>query len=614
MIKAPLTSRTMILGLFLLVLAGVMGCDSLFINDGDESAGISPRGGYYYFVDNETNALLMLDRNLNVLRSWDLSRLVGDTRFQGITFDGEYLWLSVAGSFDLLYQVDASTDSLIILRSFDAPPIGRGTIRDISWDGTYLWAVNSGSETFAIPPTLYKLDPADGTILEEHVLPTAEPRALAAVGANADPYGGGAPPGLYVADVDLDSIYKFRTDKAIFEGAFHAPIPPRGESYVFPVAISFDGVGFWVINSSSTGDHLFLLDVDGLVEARVEIPYVTPGPMVWATYDVRQARPPRVDGVIPNTGTRGSLQTVAVTGADFRPGAGLQVSFGADITVTDIVFINGNRLEVEIDIDAGAAFGTRDVTVTNPDGQSSVGAAMFTILSVDPLAGFLWLCDPDSDSLYKIRIIDTTIVQTWSTLGVAPGGSAQGLTFDGTNIWMCVGGTDDQLLKLDTDGATLSALQSFTAPPNAAGIARELTFDGEFLWTANSETDQVYKQDTTSGAIVDSIPTPGDEIRGVVWVNGDLYCNDRTLDSVYLWNPGSSTWSAVFPTPVPPNGDESNRYSTGMCWDGVNFWIANSTFEFDYMFQVSIDGTVLRTYECPNRGDAQPSGLAFTQD
>ena len=224
------------------------------------------------------------------------------------------------------------------------------------------------------------------------------------------------------------------------------------------------------------------------------------------------------------------------------------------------------------------------------------------------------MADPNVDSLYKIRIIDTTIVQSWSTLGVAPGGSAQGLAFDGAHIWLCAGGSDDRIIKLNTDGATLSTISSITAPPDAQGIAREIAFDGQHMWAANSETDQVYELDTLTGDILDSIPAPAVEIRGIVFVNGVLYSNDRTTDSVYVYNFGSSSWSPVFPTPVPPGGDDGNRYSTGMCWDGVNFWIVNSTYEFDYMFQVSTDGAVLRTYEVPGRGDAQPSALTFTQD
>ncbi|MCB2229648.1 hypothetical protein KQH82_02955 [bacterium] len=587
----------------------------MFTGDGDEDHGISSRGGYFYFIDNESNALLMLDRNLAVTKSWPLGPLGNDTRFQGVTSDGEKLWLSVAGSEDMIYQVDGSQDTLVVTRSFEAPPEARGTIRDLAWGGGALWAVNSGSETFEIPPTLYKLNPTTGAVEAEYPLPGPEPRGMTYVTENANAYGTGSPIGFYIADVDLDSIYSFRTDKMQFGSGFKCPIPPRGESYVFPVGLSWDGADFWMINSSSAGDHLYRLSVDGRELDRVEIPWVTPGPVVWASHDIRAAGPPTVMGVAPNTSMRGSLLTVVVTGSGFRPGASLTVDFGTGIAVTDVLFVDDTRLEVEIQVAGDAEFGARDVTVTNPDGQSAVGAGMFTISNINPLDGYIWLTDPAVDSLYKIRISDTTVVQAWSVLGVAGGGSPQGLAYDGEHMWLCAGGTDDLLIKLNTSGASLGVLHSITAPPNAAGIAREIAFDADGnIWTANSETDYIYQQDTATGAILDSIATPGDEIRGIEWVNGELYSTDRTTDSVYVWNDGLSTWTPVFGTPVPSTGTESNRYATGMCWDGVNFWIVNSTYEFDYYWQVNTEGTVLLEYEVPYRGDAQPSGLEFTQE
>ncbi len=612
--RASITKKAALICLILTTLILLSSCNSLFVDDGDVNQGISPQGGYFYTLDNEAYAVRMLDANLRLVKSWSLSGLASDTRFQGLTHDGEYLWLSVAGSADMLYQVNATGDSLVVVRSFDAPPAGSGTVRDISWDGTHLWALNSGSETYATPATLYKLDPVDGSIVEEYVLPSAEPRALAWVGDNANAYGSGAARGIYIADVDLDSVYCFRTDKMLFSGAFVSPTPPRGESYIFPVGLCFDGVAFWLINSSSAGDHLYRLDDNGAELERIEFPYATPGPVVWAAADIRVAGPPTLEGVSPNAGSRGATMTVTVTGSGFVPGPQLNAAFGAGIAVNQVVFVDGNTLEVDIEIAADAEFGERDVTVTNPDGKSVVAESLFVVLSIDPLAGYLWLLDSNADSLFKIRIIDTTIVQSWSVTDVAPGGSPQGLAFDGTSLWLSAGGSDDQVLELNTSGATLSAVTSHVAPPDAEGIVRDMAFDGEHLWVANSGTSHIYQLDRSSGAILDSIPTPSGEARGIAYADGSLYCNDRSIDSVFVYDFGAEAWTAVFASPTPPGGTTSNRYGTGMSWDGVNFWLVNSTYAYDYLFQVSVDGTVLRTYEVPNRGDATPTGLAFTQD
>ena len=174
------------LGLAIVALLSVSSCDRLFVDDGDDSVGITELGGYFYCLDNTDYTLKMLDHNLRVLKSWPLTPLASATSFQGITFDGDNLWVSVAGSTDLIFRLDASSYSLVVLNSFDAPPTARGTIRDLAWDGSNLWAINSGSETYLIPPTIYKLNPTDGAIIEEYPLPGPEPRGLGYVGPNGD--------------------------------------------------------------------------------------------------------------------------------------------------------------------------------------------------------------------------------------------------------------------------------------------------------------------------------------------------------------------------------------------------------------------------------------------
>ena len=42
--------------------------------------------------------------------------------------------------------------------------------------------------------------------------------------------------------------------------------------------------------------------------------------------------------------------------------------------------------------------------------------------------------------------------------------------------------------------------------------------------------------------------------------------------------------------------------------------MCNSSFEYDYIFQIAPDGTVLSTVEVPDRGTAQPTGIVFTRN
>ncbi len=86
---------------------------------------------------------------------------------------------------------------------------------------------------------------------------------------------------------------------------------------------------------------------------------------------------PMVEGCDPNSGNSNQKLTVRVTGSGFASGA--TVSFGDRVNVQGVTFVNGGQLlEVQIKIHRRAS-GPRDVTVTNPDGQSGTGDSCFTV-------------------------------------------------------------------------------------------------------------------------------------------------------------------------------------------------------------------------------------------
>ena len=91
--------------------------------------------------------------------------------------------------------------------------------------------------------------------------------------------------------------------------------------------------------------------------------------------------PPVVDACDPAYGNRGDRLTVAVTGSNFQDGA--TVDFGGNgIIVQSVSFAGPSQLNVKINIQRKAATGSRDVTVTNPDGQS--GTNKEVVFTVNP--------------------------------------------------------------------------------------------------------------------------------------------------------------------------------------------------------------------------------------
>src|SRR2546427_1219118 len=67
----------------------------------------------------------------------------------------------------------------------------------------------------------------------------------------------------------------------------------------------------------------------------------------------------------------------SVTGTNFQAGA--SASVGAGVTVTSTTVVSSTQLSVALAIATTAALGPRDVTVSNPDGQSAISPGGFTV-------------------------------------------------------------------------------------------------------------------------------------------------------------------------------------------------------------------------------------------
>jgi len=616
----PLRQLRNLLFLIYIIPIFFFGCD-IFINDGNNSTQVGP-GGYFYITDQASNSIIMLNTQLKELKRWSLSLISPDTSAQGIAFDGKNLWISLSGNEDQLLQLDLSGDTLAVVKSLDAPPQKHGTVRGIAWDGNYLWVINSGSSTYNFSPALYEIDPKTGAILNGGGLgvpiPSPSPRGLTYAKGYTDVYGRGISAGLYFTDKDKDKVYFYNTSTPFFDTLFSAIVPPRGTSYVYETGIAFDGQYFWIINSSSTADHLFKVTYDGHEESRFDLPYSEPGSIAWASYDVRSGSPPEIMGISPTSGALGETINVDITGTGFRQGTGLSADFGSGISVNSLNYISGSELKANISISTSANVGKRSLTVTNPGGVTAKADSIFQVTAIHT-EPYLWLIVQDAttttiDTIYQIRISDTTVVKKWSTASVS-GQTAQGIAFDGTHFWVSVSGTDKRIYQVDTTSTTLIPSNPL---PVVGGTLRGLCWESNYLWAVTSDTSKglgrIIRFDPVGSAILDTILAPGREPRGIVFVDGDLYCNDKDIDSVFVYNKLSQKWTSVFATPTPLGGTTSNRFATGMTWDGSNFWLANSTGNFDYIYKLSKTGIVLLYFQAPRFGPGAPNGIVYTSN
>src|SRR2546427_5044003 len=91
---------------------------------------------------------------------------------------------------------------------------------------------------------------------------------------------------------------------------------------------------------------------------------------------------PTIPSVSPSSGAPGASLTVSVTGTNFQAGA--SASVGAGVTVTSTTVVSSTQLSVALAVATTAALGPRDVTVSNPDGQSVVRLGGFTVALPPP--------------------------------------------------------------------------------------------------------------------------------------------------------------------------------------------------------------------------------------
>src|SRR4030095_12091680 len=88
---------------------------------------------------------------------------------------------------------------------------------------------------------------------------------------------------------------------------------------------------------------------------------------------------PTVGSVAPNHGSPGAQVAATITGTGFASGS--TVSFGPGITVSNLAVASSTQLTATLTIAAGAALGSRDVTVTNSIGGSGTLAGGVTVAS-----------------------------------------------------------------------------------------------------------------------------------------------------------------------------------------------------------------------------------------
>ena len=129
---------------------------------------------------------------------------------------------------------------------------------------------------------------------------------------------------------------------------------------------------------------------------------------------------PTVTSTNPSSREQGMAnQTITVTGANFVNGAGLKAVFsGTGVTVNSTTFVNNTTLTLNVSIAANAALGSRNLTVTNPDGGTGTGNNVFTVVA-GPKISSVVLGDRAGGTTGTVEQGDTITVQFSAQMSVS---------------------------------------------------------------------------------------------------------------------------------------------------------------------------------------------------
>jgi hypothetical protein len=179
-----------------------------------------------------------------------------------------------------------------------------------------------------------------------------------------------------------------------------------------------------------------------------------------------------------------------------------------------------------------------------------------------------------------------TVVQQFA----APGYQAEGLTWDGTSLW--VADNSGTLFQMDTDGRTLGAFAAPEVTPQG------LAWDGANFWLFTTNYGRIYQFQIVNANphVLNSFETPA-RIFG-----GDI-TNELTWDGASLWYANQFN---VYQLDTSGNILSTFAFAqnvTGLEWDGERLWLAYGRWPaLSTLAVADATGNVMATFPAPVHG------------
>jgi len=279
------------------------------------------------------------------------------------------------------------------------------------------------------------------------------------------------------------------------QGAVARSIVLTGTGFQSGATVSFSGTGITVdsVTFNSATSLTVTIDVasDAALTSR-DILVTNPdgGPATCSACFTINIHPTTTSLTPSSRGQGATDESIDVTGTDFVDGA--TVSFaGTGITVDSVTFVDSTTLTIIVDVASIAATGTRNVTVTNPDGGMGTCSACFTVnsgpavTSITPAQRGRGLSNQDL-AFAGTGFTGATTVQ-FSGIGITVNSATFGTATTGTvNVSVASDaplGLRNVILE-NTDGGTLTCTGCFTVTgPTSVSFTPPTTTTGSDVAT-----------------------------------------------------------------------------------------------------------------------------------
>jgi len=198
----------------------------------------------------------------------------------------------------------------------------------------------------------------------------------------------------------------------------------------------------------------------------------------------------------------------------------------------------------------------------------------------------------ESDKIIPLEVSRCGILDSFPS--PAPSYSL-GLAFDGLYLW------NDEAFShwfAHIDTSTGNPVNTF----NPTFGNRDMTFDGMNLWATDWQNEMVYRYDTSDCSIISSFaPSFSGKPNGMAW------------DGTYLWvgEEGGQIWQMTTDGTVVrsiPSPNSSSSNPRGLAYDGQYLWVGCQTIGMIYKIDTA-DGSILESYSAPSANLQQ--GLTF---